>query len=117
MFKTMILIFATLLSFGTAYALDATSAVVGYAVGKSGSGGRTVINGGNAVMGVLPFECSLDSNLCLYASPDNKHVPVKDVCSMIGPNYKPVGFKKVGESRGSVIVLCKEVKTGCAKCH
>lgn len=119
MFKTIAILFILLTNPGIIYALDATSALAGYAVGKSGSGGRTVINSGNTEMGVIPFDCTLSSGKCLYVTGQSRddHVPVKDVCGLIGPSYKNVGFKKVREYASSIIVLCKEVKTGCAKCH
>jgi hypothetical protein len=115
MFKIISILFVILLSSGTAYALDVTSAAVGYVVGKSGGAKQTVVNGG-VDMGVLPFDCTLSDGRCITLG-GKKSIPVAEVCSIIGKDYKPVGFKKVGTYASDVIILCKKVRTGCAKCH
>ena len=116
MFKTIAILFVTLLSFETAYALDAGSAALGYVVGKGGGEHRTIVNNGGVEMGVLPYDCTLHDGRCITEGGNNS-IPIKAACGTIGPDYTAVGFKKVGTCASEVIILCKEVKTGCAKCH
>ena len=113
--RTVIILFVFICSTTPAYAVDMMSGAVGYAIGKSGNR-QTTINNGGVEMGVLPYDCTLYDGRCITEGGMNS-IPIKAACGTIGPDYTAVGFKKVGTYASQVIILCKEIKTGCAKCH
>lgn len=73
---------------------------VGYLIGKSGQVATT--NSPNAVMGVLPIKCWLDSDG--WCGMGNGATPVEQMCFKITSQYKPVGFMYLESN--SILILC-----------
>ena len=94
-------------------------AAIGYAVGKSGQSSKNIISSSNKVMDVIPVSCSLWGTKCIGGAMGKDGTPVTAVCGKLGSDYVSAGFMKVGETRGSILVLCKQEidKKDCRHCH
>lgn len=100
--KKLIIVITFLLT-TPAYALDTTSAVVGYMAGKGGNGDVNYPT--NAVMGAIPVTCWLRDSYC-QGERGKDDVLVTEKCTELGSNYKVIGFVPRPPKGLYTILLC-----------